>query len=71
MSITPQQTEKLLHENYAFSQLCFSMLINRMKAQYAKAPSPSTVQTCTDEINSFLQHFDAIMGDDMAVIAEI
>ena len=69
MSVTLEQTEKLLKGNYSFSQLGFSMMIMRMKTQYAKNPLPSTLQACTDEINAFLHKFAALMDNDYSIIS--
>jgi hypothetical protein len=71
MSVTLQQTEKLLCENHSFSQLGFSMMIMRMKTQYAKNPTPSTIQAYTDEINAFLRKFAVVMKDDYSVITKM
>lgn len=71
MNVTLQQTEKLLKSNQAFSQLGFSMLLTRLKITYAGNPTQTTLQTCTNEINAFLNKFQAIMGGDYAVIAKL
>jgi hypothetical protein len=71
MSVSLQQTEKLLCGNHSFSQLGFAMMITRMKTLYARDPSQATVQNCMGEINSFLQKFAGIMGGDYAIISKI
>jgi hypothetical protein len=71
MKVTPEQTEKLLNANLAFSQLGFSMMLTRLKTRYAKSPSPSTLEDCTVEINKFLDKFQTIMGADYAVITKL
>ena len=69
MSVTLEQTEKLLSGNHSFSQLGFSLMIMRMKTQYKKTRDPATLRSCTDEINAFLQKFSMVMGGDYAVIS--
>ena len=71
MNVTLEQTEKLLKGSQTFSQLGFSMMLTRQRSLYAKNPSPSTVQTCTSEINVFLEKFNALMGQDYAIISKI
>ena len=71
VNVTLQQTEKLLRGNQAFSQLGFSMMLTRLKTQYVKEPSQSMLQKCADEINTFLDKFKSIMGNDYATIAKI
>lgn len=71
MKISPQQTEKLLKGNYTFSQLGFSMMITRLKGVYAKDPSQTTLNSCVKEINTFLEKFQPIMGNDYAIIAKL
>ena len=71
MDITLQQAEKLLRGNQSFSQLGFSMLLTRLKTLYAKEPSQSVLQKCTDEINLFLDKFKGIMSNDYANIAKL
>lgn len=68
MKITPQQAEKIFKGNQAFSQFGFSMLITRLKTGYNKNPSPTVVQSYTEEINAFLAKFQAIMSEDYAAI---
>ena len=71
MKIDLEQTEKLLKEKHSFSQLGFSMLLMRLKAVYVKEPSESTLQTCMNEINTFLQKFAAVMSKDLEVIKNL
>jgi len=71
VSVTLQQTEKLLQGNQSFSQLGFSMMLTRLKTLYFKDPSQSTLQKSTDEINTFLDKFTAIMSNDYATIANM
>jgi len=71
MSVTLQQTEKLLKGNHRFSQLGFSMLITRLKGLYAKNPTQEVLNTSMDEINFFLGKFSNIMADDCAIIEKL
>ena len=71
MKVTTQQTEKLLKGNQTFSQLGFSMMLTRLRTQYAKNPTQAIVQSGTDEINAFLEKFAAIMGADYAIMAKM
>lgn len=69
MKISSAQAEKVLKGNKTFTQFAFSMLITRLKSQYASDPSPKTLNTCTDEINAFLSKFQKLMTADYAVIS--
>ncbi len=69
MKINSTQAQKLLTGNQTFSQLGFSMLLTRLKGQYAK--DPSSLSKYTAEINTFLSKFTAIMAADYAIIAKM
>ena len=71
MKITIQQTEKLLKSGLSFSQLGFSMMLTRLKTVYDKSPSQATLQSCMEEINSFLVKFATIMGADYDKISKL
>ena len=71
MTVSQQQAERLLNGSFTFKQLGFSMLITRLKMLYLKDSSPSSLQTCTKEINIFLEKFKSIMSEDINVIAKI
>ena len=71
MKVTTTQAEKLLKGNQPFKQLGFSMLLTRLKARYAKDPTPPTLQACTAEINTFLDKFKAVMSADFTIIARL
>ncbi|MCL2099583.1 MAG: hypothetical protein FWH24_04000 [Oscillospiraceae bacterium] len=71
MSITIQQTEKLLKSNRSFSQLGFSLMLTRLRGLYSKDSSQSMLKSCMDEINFFLEKFEGIMGDEYAIITKI
>ncbi|MCL2690371.1 MAG: hypothetical protein FWE57_11085 [Chitinispirillia bacterium] len=71
MKITPQQTEKLLKENYTFSLWSFSMLLTRLKSLYTKDPSDTAVQNITKELNVFIEKFGKVMGADYSIISKL
>ena len=71
MTITLQQTEKILKGQHKFSQLGFSMLVTRLKTLYAKMPTPSTLAQCAGEINTFLGKYHTVMAADMAIIKNL
>ena len=71
MKINLEQTEKLLKEKYSFSQLGFSMLLMRLKALYGKDPSETTLLSCMNEINIFLQKFASVMSKDSEIIKNL
>lgn len=69
MKITLNQTQRLLTGNQTFSQLGFSMMLTRLKGQYAG--DPSKLEKYAAEINAFLARFASIMADDYAIIAKM
>ena len=71
MTITLEQTEKLLNGDYRFSQAGFSTLITRLKGLYAIHPNQAFLQTSMDEINVFLSKFKDAMADDYEIISAI
>jgi len=71
MVITIAQAQKVLTGNYTFNQLGFSLLITRWKRIYTNDTSQSTVQSCTNEINTFLAKYEIIMSDDYAIISKL
>ena len=71
MEITIQQTEKLLKGTQPFSELGFSLMLTRLRTQYAKNPSQPLLQSCMGEINAFLKKFSAIMNTDYAIITKM
>jgi len=71
MPVTAAQAKKILDGNYTFSQLGFSMMITHMKGTYAKNPSKAMLLKCTDDINSFLSKYQAIMGNDIDFISKL
>jgi hypothetical protein len=71
MSLTPEQTEKLLKGNFMFSLWSLSMLVTRLKGVYSSNPSPPILETCTGELNAFVTKFGKIMGNDYAIIQKL
>ena len=71
MKITSQQAEKILKGDHVFTQLGFAMMVTRLKSRYTTDPSPSTVQACTLEINSFLDKYQSIMDKDYTIITKM
>ena len=71
MKISMIQAQKVLNGNQSFMQFGFAMMITRLKTQYAKNPTQSTLQACTDEINGFLEKFASIMGADYETITKM
>jgi len=67
LNITPTQTEKLLQGKEPFTQLGFSMLVNRLRHLYNNA-TPDILGQAEEEINAFLQKYEAIMDVDFALI---
>ena len=71
MIITTQQMEKLLLGQFLFKHWAFSMLITQLKNKYAVEPTEATLEKCTNELNSFITKYKAILGQDMAIIQGI
>ena len=71
MNVTSVQVKKILTSDHKFSQLAFSMMITRLRAVYSRNPSPTTLQTCENEINAFLQSHSSIMGMDIVALSKL
>jgi len=71
MNLTVQQMERLLQGKYEFKQISFSMLLTRLKNDYAAAPTSANLEHCVNEINAFLNKYKAIMSPDLAIIDRI
>jgi len=71
MTVSLQQTEKLLKGNYRFSTLGFSMLITRLKGLYVVTPTQAILETAMGEINAFLTKFKNIMKADCTILETI
>ena len=71
MNISTQEAEKLLKGRQTFSQVGFSMLLERMKKLYSQEPTEAMLQRVTDEINAFLSKFKAIMTTDYEHISDV
>ena len=71
VTITFEQTEKILTGDTKFSQLAFSMLITRMKTLYAKYPTKETLQTFAEEITEFIEKSKVLMAADYETICKL
>lgn len=71
MNVTSAQVQKILTGNHVFSMLGFSMLVTRLKGVYVKNPSPSALQNCVAEMNTFIHKYGAVMAADIATISKI
>ena len=71
MNVTIKQMEKLLQGQHIFKQWAFSMLVTQLKNKYAVEPTQTILESCTNEMNSFLRKYQAILGHDFAVIQTI
>ena len=71
MKITKIQAKKILTENLTFKQFAFSMMVTRLKTMYTKNPVESVLESCTNEINKFLEQFSGVMAGDMAIITNL
>ena len=71
VTVTIEQTEKVLTGETKFSQLAFSMLITRMKTLYAKYPTKQTLQTFAEEITGFIEKSKVLMAADYDIISRL
>ena len=71
MNVTVQQMEKLLQGQYTFKMWAFSMLLTQLKNKYAIEPTQTNLENCTNELNSFLSKYRAILAQDFAAIQRI
>ena len=71
MTVSDQHAEKLLTGTQRFKLYAFSMMLTHLKERYAKEPSKLTLESCTKEINAFLDKYKAIMADDFIVIESL
>ena len=71
MNVTTQQMEKLLQGQYSFKQWAFSMLITQLRNKYAIEPTQSNLEHCTNEMNTFLIKYQALLAKDFATIQNI
>jgi len=73
MRLTEAQVKSLLTDNVPrqFNQLGLSLLITRLKGLYRADSSAASLQRCTNEINAFLQKFEAIMQHDIGVLGKL
>ncbi|MCL2182507.1 MAG: hypothetical protein FWB85_03440 [Chitinispirillia bacterium] len=71
MQLSPQQAEKLLKGNHAFSLWSLSMLITRLKGVYDINPTPEVLDSCCGELSAFITKFAKIMGKDYTLIEKL
>jgi hypothetical protein len=71
MNVTIQQMEKILQGQYTFKQFGFSMLMTRLKKEYAAEPTPEKAEYSLKETNAFLDKYSSIMPEELAIIAKI
>ncbi|MDR0473869.1 MAG: response regulator [Treponema sp.] len=71
VTVTIEQTEKVLTGETKFSQLAFSMLITRMKTLYVKYPTKETLQTFAEEITEFIEKSKVLMAADYETIGKL
>ena len=71
MNVSIHQMEKLLHGQYTFKQWAFSMLLTQLKTKYAVEPTQANLELCTNEMNTFLDKYQAILAHDFSIIDNI
>ena len=71
MNVTVQQMERLLRGQHVFKQISFSMLLTRLKNDYAASPTKENLEKCVNEINVFINKYKMIMAADVSIIEKI
>jgi hypothetical protein len=71
MNVSIQQMEKLLQGQYTFKQLGFSMLLTRLKSNYADEPTEEKLEDCVNTLNAFLSKYSTLLTDEIATIRNI
>ena len=71
MTVTIEQTEKLLKGSQKFKIFPFSMMLTHLKETYANDSSQPVLERCTEDINAFLVKYHSIMTEDYAIIEKI
>jgi hypothetical protein len=71
MNVTIQQMERLLRGHHVFKQISFSMLLTRLKNDYAASPTQVKLEYCVNEINTFIDKYKMIMAADLAIIEKV
>ena len=61
MTVTVPQVEKLLTSKDSFTQLGFSMLVNKLRIQYKTNSTPNMVAQAVMELNAFLKKHHSVM----------
>jgi hypothetical protein len=71
MNVSIQQMEKLLQGQYTFRQLGFSMLLTRLKSNYADEPTEENLEDCVSTLNAFLSKYSTLLADEIEIIRNI
>jgi len=71
MELSLYETSKLLKGSQTYKQLGFSMLLTRLRNQYAQEETEANLKKCADEINTFLNKFVKIMVSDLDNIVKL
>ena len=71
MNVTLQQTEKLLKGIQKFKLYAFSMMLTHLKDLYSKDPTQPMLASCAEEINKFINKYQAIMAEDYKIIESL
>ena len=71
MIVTHQHAEKLLKGTEKFKLFAFSMMLTHLKERYAKDSSAITLESCTREINAFIDKYKTIMAEDFSLIESL
>ena len=71
MKVSVPQVKKLLTGVNQFKMFAFSMMLTNLKEVYAKDSSFDTLESCTAEINRFLEKYHVVMAADYEIIAKL
>ena len=71
MKVSNSQVKKLLTGEGKFKMFAFSMMLTNLKETYAKDTSFDSLESCTTEINKFLDKYQTVMADDFAIISKL
>lgn len=71
MEISTDQVKKVLSGDLKFSQLGFSMMVTRLKGVYSKNPTYEVLKDCAREMHAFIEKYESIMTQDIALICKL
>jgi hypothetical protein len=73
MELSSAQVKKLLETSkpIKFKQLSLSLMYTRLKSMYQKNPTPTTISTCTSQLNDLLKKFGTSISDDYKLATSI